>query len=1055
MTPSLRRVAAFLFGSGACALIYQVAWFRELRLIFGGSTAASSAVMAVFMGGLGIGGLVLGKRADRSPNPFGLYARLELIVTITSAASPLLVRLAQAIYVGVGGSSSLGFFGSTIVRLLLTAIVLGPSTFAMGGTMPAAARAVERSTDTSRSRVATLYGVNTFGAVLGTVAANFVLIEVFGTRTTLWLACLVNALVAVTARAVSRQLIQSTGEPDVPPSSIDTPLETTRASSRLWFPPVAAASAGFAFMLVELVWYRMLAPLLGGSSYTFGLILAVALAGIGLGGALYSFGTRRATLGLFALTCALEASAIAVPFALGDRLAIFALYLSPLAQGSFSGALIAWSLITVVVVLPAAIISGYQFPVIIALYGTGEKDVGSDVGRAYVANTAGSIAGSLSGGFGLLPLLSAPGCWKLVVFLLVVTAVIALGLDMKERGRNATRALLFGGASAAAALFCLAARGPSALWRHSGIGAHRASVGKYSKADIVRFEQQRQTSIAWEADGLESTVALDRGLGYAFIVNGKSDGHIIVDRGTQVMSGLLGALIHGHPRTTMVIGLGTGSTAGWLADIPSVERVDVMELEPAILRVARDCRAANQDVLANPKVHVTIGDAREGLLTSRASYDLIFSEPSNPYRAGVSSLYTLEYYQAVTRRLNDEGVFVQWVQMYDVDPFTVSTVIRTLREVFPSMSLWQAEGGDLLLVAQKRPRTLDLERMRSMIREEPYATALAVAWGTDSLEGVLAHFVATPKFAEIVVENQLGIVNQDDENVLEFAFARHLGQGGRLDVDITQFAERQGVARPIASGTFDEERLTEERMLLQAIRSATIAPNIPSPTEGQELFAKALRHLSQRNPRAGLASWSKLERPPHSYYETHLVTMAMATEGDERLPALLPLLKRPANRLLTEGLWLIKTNKVAEGVDTLVRGFLAVRSDPWVETNLLNESLGAARVVGMIAPMHARALSAALAEPFAGEIARTLRLIAYVQLARRTDDPKNCVEAIARSEPLPFEKELIEGRVACYERAGDPRLPATREELERFHSLTPVFGAGIPSPDKSATSRSE
>lgn len=207
-------VAPLLFFSGLCALVYQVAWLRELKLVFGASTAANAAVLAVFMGGLGVGGLLLGKRADRLPRPLELYANLELGVALSAALTPLLVLGGRKLYLAIGGSSVLGLSGATIVRLLLTVVVLGVPTFLMGGTLPAAAKAVSSASDARRRDVGTLYAVNTLGAVTGAFAANFVLLEVFGTRMTLWLACLVNALVGMTARAVSRR--SATMRPDAP-----------------------------------------------------------------------------------------------------------------------------------------------------------------------------------------------------------------------------------------------------------------------------------------------------------------------------------------------------------------------------------------------------------------------------------------------------------------------------------------------------------------------------------------------------------------------------------------------------------------------------------------------------------------------------------------------------------------------------------------------------------------------------------------------------------------------------------------------------------------------
>lgn len=1039
----LPHVAGFLFFSGACALIYQVAWFRELRLVFGASTAASSAVLAVFMAGLGIGSLVLGKRADRAKNAFALYANLELIVALTAALSPLLVLVAQKAYIGIGGASTLGSFGATVIRLLFTVIVLGPSTFAMGGTMPAAARAVERAQDVGRNSIAVLYGVNTTGAVFGTVAANFLLIEVFGTQMTLWLACLINALVAVLARVASRSMVNAdAGDRDQAPATAAEPNSTAR-----WFPPTAAASVGFAFMLVELVWYRMLSPLLGGSAYSFGLILAIALAGIGVGGALYSFGRRRGTLALFGATCALEALAIAVPFALGDRIAIFAVLETTLAHSSFGGAILAWTLITFLVVFPAAVVSGYQFPAIIALYGTGAKDVGSDVGRAYIANTVGSLLGALAGGFGLLPLLSAPTCWRLVVCLLVATTFLAIGLEMKTTVRDRWPRVVLGGCAAVVAVLCLLARGPTAVWRHSGIGANRAMTNSFTAADIASFEGRWEATILWEAEGLESSVAINNGSGDSFIVNGKSDGHVIGDRATQVMSGLLAALVHGgDPKSALVVGLGTGGTAGWLATAPSIERVDVMELEPAILRVAETCKAANENVLANPKVHITLGDAREGLLTSRAHYDIVFSEPSNPYRAGISSLYTVEYYRAVAERLNEGGVFVQWIQAYDIDAFTIATAITTVHEVFPSVSLWQPESGDLLLIGERALRPLDLDRMRTRLAEDAYRTAAMVSYGTASLEGLLSHYVANPAFADAVTNAQLGTVNHDDQNFLEFAFARGVGSREDISSQVTALSRRLGHARPVVNGTYDEQKVIAERLFEQASTNHTIDPFVAPPTPEIATLMQAVQSFASDQPGPGLAQWTKLGREPQAMFEAILVARAMAQLGDARLPATLPLVARVNERTLLEALWLIKTGRTEKGLDLLSKGFIGARTDPWIAAVLLQDAIDTAVAIGKSNTSSARRLLPILGERFAADAMNFTRIAAYLELSLLTGDPKDCVVAFDRAGRLPFDNAFVQGRAACYESAKDPRLPAARAELGRLQSFHPTFGESILSP---------
>ena len=314
--PRVAAVAWLLCGSGCCALVYQVGWLREFRLIFGASTAASAAVLAIFIGGLGIGGLLLGPRADADERPLRFYSTLELVVAATAALSPLLLDLARAIYLASGGSTALGMPIATIERLILSAIVLAVPTIAMGGTLPAAARAVTLAKDLRRQHLAMLYAANTIGAVAGCLIATFFLLEVFGTRATLWLAAAANALVAMIARSLDRRWageavteVTLTAADALVTDNGPSPL-VHRSPAPTLFLLVASAAVGFAFFLMELVWYRLLGPLLGGSVFTFGLVLAVALAGIGAGGLLYALvgRNRPATLGGFAVCCLAEAS---------------------------------------------------------------------------------------------------------------------------------------------------------------------------------------------------------------------------------------------------------------------------------------------------------------------------------------------------------------------------------------------------------------------------------------------------------------------------------------------------------------------------------------------------------------------------------------------------------------------------------------------------------------------------------------------------------------------------------------------------------------------------
>ncbi|HYV45801.1 MAG TPA: fused MFS/spermidine synthase, partial [Myxococcaceae bacterium] len=707
---SLRRAAPLLFLSGACALIYETVWLRELRLIFGSSTFASAGVTAIYIGGLGLGAALLGRRADEHPSPLRLYGNLELLVAASAAATPLLLWLARHGYVLAGGLGGLGVVLATIVRLVLATVILAVPTVLLGGTLPAAVRAVEEDEDARRAGVGLLYGLNTLGAVGGTALSTFWLLETLGNRGTLFAATAVGAGIGLVARRMGRFNAPAKARKEKgSKAEAPEPASTAAVPPRLVFG--AAALVGFAFFTMELVWYRMLAPLLGGSTYSFGCILAVALLGVGAGGAAYATlgKSRPATVGGFALTCALEAALLALPLALGDRVALLALGLRSLQMFGFSGLAWSWALVTSVVALGPAFVAGVQFPLLVGLLGRGRSGVGRDLGMAYAWNTAGSIAGSVLGGFVLLPLAGAVATWRASAVLL---AALALAAAVWQGRRSARWTASFAPVAAVLLAVVMAfASGPTAAWRHSSVGAGRSSPAPDPNG-VRQWLGLYQRGVVWEKDGRESSVAIKEGEGIAFLVNGKSDGGALSDASTQVMSGLLGAMLHPDPKSALVIGMGTGETAGWLGKVPGLDRVDVVEIEPAIEEVARRCALVNERVLENPKVHVVYEDAREVLLTSRAKYDIIFSEPSNPYRAGIASLFTREFYEAVKERLSSRGMLVQWIQAYEVDPRTVQTLMATLVAVFPQVELWHTNGADMLVVARAEQGTYSAQRLR-------------------------------------------------------------------------------------------------------------------------------------------------------------------------------------------------------------------------------------------------------------------------------------------------------------------------------------------------------
>lgn len=1027
-------VVPLVFGSGLCALVYQTAWQREFRLIFGASTAASAAVVAVFMGGLGLGGLMLGSRADRQRNPLRFYAALEALVALTAITTPALLGLARSVYLSLGGTVVLGHLAGTAIRLVLAGLVLLAPTFIAGGTLGAAARAVEQAGDQRRRTTALLYGWNTLGAVAGCLAATFWLFENLGTRRTLWLAAGVNLLVAGAALVLSRAWAGGPGA--------ETETETASAEPALPAPPrmvlAGAGVVGFAFFLLELVWYRMLGPILGGTVYTFGLLLAIALAGIAVGGVLYALALGRyaTSLTAFAATCLLEAIAVAVPYLLGDQLALLANGIRPAPGSALWAYLPGWTLITAVVVLPPSIVAGAQFPLLVALLGRGRAGVARDVGRAYFWNTAGGIAGALAGGFGLLPLLTAPGCWKAVVVLLAALALAAMAAQRHEKkGLGVVAAI-----GVVVVVACFQADGPTAVWRHSSIGVGRANVPASPSPNALKaWVNDMRRSILWERDGVESSVAVQALAALSFVVNGKVDGNARNDAPTQIMSGMLGSLLRPGARRSLVIGLGTGSTAGWLAAVPGMERTDVVELEPAILDVARMCGPVNHDAMDDPRVHVIEGDAREVLTAGREKYDLLLSEPSNPYRAGVASLFTREFYEAVASRLEPGGLFLQWVQAYDVDDWTVSTIVATLGAVFPEIEIWQTHQTDLLLVASRQPRRLDAAALRGRIREEPFATALRGAWRAVALEDVLARFVAGPALARSVREAGQEL-NTDDRNRVEFAFARTLSRSELFDVGrLRRRAAGLGADRPVVDGAIDWDRVARQRAAIYLV-AGTPPPADAQAPDAERVRAQAYAQYLSGELAAAVKTFATQPAAPEGAVDTALFAEGLADAGDPGAASYIRALHDidPTEAEAATARLALRLGQLPVARDALVSAFVHYRTNPWPTQMSMSHALALAEELTRAHTEMVPLVFDALGEPFAVAAIEEPRRLVRLSVGSHSGTFYRCNEAIEPFEPhVPWRADVLQYRAHCYEQSRDRRAREARADLEEYKRRAP------------------
>jgi hypothetical protein len=545
---------------------------------------------------------------------------------------------------------------------------------------------------------------------------------------------------------------------------------------------------------------------------------------------------------------------------------------------------------------------------------------------------------------------------------------------------------------------------------------------------------------------VESAVALSNRAGLAFVVNGKVDGHIRADAPTQVMSGMVGAILHPEPKSALVIGLGTGSSAGWLGAIPELERVDVVELEPAILRVAKDCAVVNRDVLDNPKVKVLIGDAREVLLTTRAKYDLVFSEPSNPYRAGIASLFTVEYYRSVLSRLEKGGLFLQWVQAYDVDSRTVKKIYATLGAVFPSVQTWELGANDLLLVGSREPLTHDAAALRTKVQREPYKAALALAWRAIDLEGFLAHFVAGPALARAIADEE-PTLNTDDRTLVEFAFARSANHRGGFDsVEVVATARARGEARPDVSGDVAWDRVDDERITFRT-SEAESGPPPPHFRPAQRFRAAAQAQYLAGQWASVVELWRTQGREPEDPTELAIVAEAMAEQGDEGALRYAEALRalQPAEADAVLARLRARQDKAEEAMTALEAVFARHRVDPWPMPVIMRHAVELAADMAKRDRATAERVYAALRQPFAGDLQQEMRTDAMLVAAGQLPLETACVEALSGLEPhVPWRLSVLSWRSRCYEAHKPAWAPRAARELDEYLSGEAApFGLGL------------
>src|SRR2546425_2495466 len=672
------------------------------------------------MGGLGLGAWVLGRRADRSPRPAVLYGWLEIAIGVFGVLSPLVLGLAHWLYIGTAGALSLGGGASVALRFGLAALVLLIPTTLMGGTLPVLTRALTgEDRGLLKPSLGRLYGLNTLGAMTGTALAGFLLIEFVGVRASLWATAALNLAIGVVAIRFGRQeaveASQSSGE------DLHQPPPTSTALHNLALALLGLTA--FASLLNEIAWTRVLFMLVGGSPYAFPLILLVFLLGIGLGSIMVARRSepRAETAASAALAQGVTGVGAAVLFVFFGFLPAYIIAVFQLPDLTAASRLVLLGVAVGAVVLIPAIGMGMTFPLLTDLTARNREARGADVGTAYALNTIGSILGAVLTGFVLIVALGTQATLRLGLVVNGLAALALAGLAARgvaegsaEDRRLRVRVLSAAGLGTLALVAAAAAPGWSTRLIDLGPAIYaRQRMDGPARERFLTHRGARQLAFR---EGPNATVSVWEGeSGRSLRVNGKVDASDRGDMDTQIMLGLAPVVARPAATSAFVIGQGTGVTTHVLATVPGMTRVKVVEIEPAVLQMDSLFQHVNDRVLARPNVHVVVDDARSALQLDRTRYDVIVSEPSNPWVAGIATLYTREFFRIAKARLSDDGVFCQWIQLYQLPLPIVAGIVRSLREVFPHVHVWFGGTADLVVLASRRPITYDRKWLAQLL----------------------------------------------------------------------------------------------------------------------------------------------------------------------------------------------------------------------------------------------------------------------------------------------------------------------------------------------------
>jgi spermidine synthase len=718
-------ITGCFFLSGLAGLIYEVVWARQLGLFLGITSYAHTAVITAYMAGLAAGSFYFGRHADQRSQPLKTYAWLEIGVGLYAALTPWLFTLLQVLYVDLSDVSHIGEMRGHLSRFVIAMLALLIPTFMMGGTLPLLVRGFTRVLPDLGKTTSRLYGINTLGAMLGTVLAGFILLPTIGVTATIFVGVIINLGIAVVVLAILRRVRTDHSAHDAQPVPQAAPHQPLPDRSRIVV-LVAFATAGFAALLTQMAWIRALILVVGGSVYAFTITLASFLAGIGLGSLLYARYASKTVVWLSGpmlrermVQAALLALMISLTLLLGlpligklpawflagyaaglqDYFALFQLFIFSLSFG---------------VMIAPTLLMGVMFPLVTVIWTRSISHAGRGVGAAYATNTSGTILGALLGGLLILPWLGIHDSVRLAAALYFLVAAgfwLFAVVGIKWVGRLVV-------AGFAGLLIALIA------WHIPPWDKAMMVSGAFSRPDNMNMAMREQPDrslkqiiddyeLLYYDEGPDGTVAVRKkrdnvNSQKTLVINGKADASSIGDMPTQILLAQLPLAINPKAEKALVIGLGSGITAGSLSKSKSLNEMTILEISHEVIEASTFFEPENYGVLADPRVNLVTADARNYLMSAPQHYDLIISEPSNPWISGVANLFTDEFLKLAKSRLSPGGVMTQWFHIYSMSDADLKTMLKTFDDNFAHVSVWRIQAGDLALIGSDQPHAISL-----------------------------------------------------------------------------------------------------------------------------------------------------------------------------------------------------------------------------------------------------------------------------------------------------------------------------------------------------------